>query len=286
MAAYRRADLSVDEAAQLLRVQPETIRRRVRSKELRAGPAGGVRLTPQDDWVRVEDASALLGVAPATVRASIARGRLTGRREEHGRWRVQLLSVLEDRRCEVDARRVFGDVEHDASAGHDASARSRSDGGPEGVAGGRGATRRGRSSRDVFVRLYDDEPELLERAAARHGSNRAAVVEGLRAIDDDAASSVDVAELRAAYEIQGEQLERVRTAHRNLSAHARRRMVDEVHCHHCERLVSIEELDEHELEDGTMELFHKKHGHRPAGKLGRPSTVVARRAPLADERDA
>ena len=263
MARYSRADLTVNEAAQLLRVQPETIRRRLRSKELRQGPAG-VRLSPQDDWLRVEDASALLGVAPATVRSSIKRGRLVGRREDHGRWRVQLSSVLEDRRVDADARAAFGDVERDTS---------------EEPAPLRGATRRGRSSRDVFVRLYDDEPELLERAAAKHGTNRAAVVEGLRAIDDDAASSVDVAELRAAHELQGQQLERVRTAHRNLSAHARRRLVDEVHCHHCEKLVPIGELGEHPLADGSVELFHKKHGHRQTTKL-RAGTVIARRAPI------
>jgi excisionase family DNA binding protein len=263
MAGYRRVDLSVDEAAQLLRVQPETVRRRLRSKELRAGPDGGVRLAPGDDWLRVEDAAALLGVAPATVRSNVKRGRLTGKRVEGGRWRVRLASVLEDPRCDVDARQLFGgDVERDGSEEVAPSSRSR----------------RARPSRDVFLRLYDDESELLERAVDRHGSLRVAVVEGLRAIDDDTAS-IDVAELRASHDLAHEQLERVRTAHRNLSAHAQRRLVDEVYCHHCERLVPVEELGQHQLEDGRVELYHRKHGHRAGSKL-RPSTVIARRAPI------
>ena len=265
MARYSRLDLSVDEAAQLLHVQPETVRRRLRAKELRPGPGGGVRLSPGDDWLRVEDAAALLSVAPATVRSNIKRGRLVGRREEKGRWRVQLSSVLADRRCDGDARARFagGDVD-ELDAIDVASTRPR---------------RTGRPSRDVFVRLYDDEPELLERAVDRHGTQRQAVLEGLRALEVDHPSSADVAELRAEHELQAEQLERVRSAHRNLSAHARDRLVDEVYCHHCEQMIPRAELGEHELEDGTVELYHRKHGHRRGGKL-RGSTVIARRGPL------
>jgi excisionase family DNA binding protein len=246
--------LTVDEAAQLLHVQPETIRRRIRTKELRGGPDGGVRLVPLDDWLRVEDAAALLSVAPATVRANIKRGRLVGRREGHGRWRVRLASVLEDRRVDARAAGLFG--AEPAGDVDDAPRPSR---------------RRGRASREVFVRLYDEEPELLERCVDRHGSIRVAVVEGLRAIDDDQID-VDVAELRAAHDLRGEQLERVRTAHRNLSAHAASRLVDEVYCPRCEAMIPIGELEEHQLEDGTTALHCGRHRYR--------KPRVATRAPV------
>lgn len=266
MPGIRPVELSVEDAAVLLHVQPATVRRRIARKELRtARRVGGgemVRFAPADDWIRVEDASAILGVAPATVRANVRDGRLTGRREKSGRWRVSLRSVLEDRRCDRDALALFGGdpVEEPPAA--------------------RPPRLPHQLHRAVYVRLRDEEVEVLERGRDRHGSIQAAVVAGLRAIDDDQAGDVDVAALRVDRDTYEQQLGRVRAAHRNLSARARERMVDELWCPVCEAFVPIEETGQAELEDGTVEVFHEKHGHR-SGSRFRSNTVIARRARIS-----
>jgi hypothetical protein len=270
MAELRTVELSVEDAARLLHVQPQTIRRRVRAGELQTaetiGPApASVRLVPGEDWIRVEDASALLRVAPATIRSNITRGRLTGRREKNGRWRVLLRAVLEDPRCDPTAIEAFGGEaagQDDKTPGHNAQ-----------------VGRTHSLHRSVFVRLDPEESELLERCRDRHGTIRAAVVFGLEAIDRDDLD-VDVAEVHSERELYREQLERVRGAHRGLQERAEGRLVDELYCPVCETFVPIEETDRLEVADGTEEIYHRKHGHRSGSKI-RSNTVIARRAKLS-----
>lgn len=266
MPAYLTLEIPIDEAARLLGVQAQTIRRRLRSGELRRADTIGagdalVRLGP-GDVIRAEDAAALLGVATPTVRAAIERGRLAGRRDDAGRWRVELRSVLDDRRCDPAALALF-------TTGEPLLEREET-GPPERAPQ--------RLRRDVFARLDEDEAALLERARDRHGTIRAALVAGLLAIDDDDFELAG-AELRAELELALEQLARARAAHRNLSERARLALVDEVYCPQCEALVPLAELGYHRLADGTVELYHRPHGHREASRL-RPGTVLARRAPL------
>lgn len=269
MANLRPVELSVSDCARLLHVQPQTVQRRLRAGELRQAETIGsgpvlVRLAPAEDWIRVEDASALLGVSPATVRANVTRGRLQGRREAHGRWRVLLRSVLEDRRCEPSALEAFGEKPESSTA--------------EIHTGGR---RPHSLHRSVFLRLSPEETELLERARDRHGTIRAAVVVGLEATDRDDIE-VGQAELLAERDLYRGQLERVRSAHRGLQARTEGRTVDELYCPVCEAFIPIEETDHVEREDGAQEIFHRKHGHRSGGRI-RMNTVIARRAKLAVE---
>lgn len=264
MAKLRRVQLTDQETAQLLRLTPATIRRRRAAGELvtvhRVGGAGElVQLSPLDDWIRVEDAGALLGVSPTTVRGSIRTGRLVGRRGDHGRWRVQLASVLMDPRCDPDAYGLFtGEAPPEPPAP---------------------APRRPqRLRRALYVHLDEEEAELLERGRDRHGNYREAVVAGLRAIDvDDAPRPDELAELRAETEVRGQEVERVRALNEALRDRAATHHVDELYCPVCNRLVPIGEVDRLTLEDGTVELFHQEHGHRQGNRL-RSSTVLARRA--------
>lgn len=269
MPELRPLELSQEDAARLLRVQPQTITRRLRSGELERaetigpGPAM-VRLVPSETWIRVEDASALLGVSPATIRSNITRGRLDGRREKGGRWRVLLRSVLEDRRCDPAAVALF--------TGEAAPA-------PDPQPPGRSHARSPRLfHRQVNVRLSEQEQELLERCQDRYGTIRAAIVAGLQSIDRDDLD-LDVQEIHAERELFRDQLARVRDAHRGLRARAEGRMVDELYCHVCERMVPVEETGQHEREDGTVEIFHERHGHRSEARF-RSNTVIARRAKL------
>jgi hypothetical protein len=275
MPELRPVELSIEDAAHLLHVQPQTVRRRVRAKELRSaetigpGPAA-VRLSPAEDWIRVEDASALLGVSPATVRSNISRGRLAGRREKNGRWRVLLRSVLEDRRCDPAALEAFGG--------------ERPMGEPWDTLRQVQIHDRGRPRplhRQLNIRLNEEQAELLERCRDRHGTITAAIVVGLQAIDRDDVD-VDRAEVLVERDLYRGQLERVRSAHRGLQARAEGRMVDELYCHRCEAMVPIEETDRIELEDGSQEIFHRKHGHRSGSRI-RSNTVIARRAKLTLE---
>src|SRR5882672_3062877 len=111
MPRFHHLEVGIDEAARMLRVQPSTVRRRLRNGELRRGSATGVgdavALSPES-WVWVEDAAAILSVTPATVRAAIGRGELAGTRTSSGRWRVRLESVLADRRADRDVVVRFG----------------------------------------------------------------------------------------------------------------------------------------------------------------------------------
>jgi hypothetical protein len=266
MPETRSISLTVDEAARLLHVQPQTIRRRLRSGELeqaeRIGEGGpAVRLVPAETWIRVEDASALLGVSPATVRSNISRGRLDGRREANGRWRVLLRSVLEDSRCKPEAIEILSGEQREELEINSNSRRPHS------------------LRRAVYLRLSPEEADLLERGRDRHGTQRAAVVRGLLAIDRDDLEPDDGQELRAERDLFEEQLGRVRSAHRGLQERASSRMVDELYCHVCEGFVSIEDTEQLEREDGKVEIFHRKHGHRSGGRF-RSDTVIARRAPI------
>lgn len=261
----RSVDLSIEEAAELFHVTAATIRRRVRDGELRTveqvgpGPARA-RLSPAETWVRVEDASALLGVAPATVRSNVTRGRLAGRREKGGRWRIQLRSVLEDPRCEPGVLELFGGAAPAKSESSTTQIHTR----PHSL------------HKTVFVRLSPEEAEVLERGRDRHGTQRAAVVAGLHAIDVDELD-VDAGELRAERDLFEEQVQRLRTAHRGLRDRAEGHLVDELYCHVCERWVAVDDCAAVELEDGRLEIFHEKHGHRSGARF-RMNTGLARRA--------
>ena len=266
MAEIRPVEIPIAAAAELLHVQPATIQRRLRERELERAETIGpgpalVRLVPAETYLRVEDASALLGVAPATVRSNITRGRLTGRREKSGRWRVLLRSVLEDSRCDPAALEVFtGERPASDEAGR-----------PERASRPSPALHRG-----VFVRLSPEESELLERCVDRHGTQRAALVYGLQAIDREDVD-VDQDELRAEHGLYREQASRAQAAHRALRERAEGRLVDELYCHVCEEWVPVEDCAAVAIdEDGTLEVFHEKHGHRSGARF-RSNTGLARR---------
>lgn len=264
MPQFQTVDLTVEQAADLLGVSVGTVRRRLAARELRSVRTHDdgrtlVRVAPYEDWVPVDAAAGLLGQATSTVRAAAQRGELAGRRDEDGRWRVKLLSVLEDPRCDPRALALFTGGEPGPPAER-----------PERI---RPAAR---VTKDVFFRIDVDELELLERAKQRHGTYAAAIVHALRAAgQDDTLTGDELAELRLAVETNRSALERARAAHRNLSERAKGRLVDELYCPACERVVAIEEFDVLEI-DGTGELFHRPHGHRHGSKL-RGSTVAARR---------
>lgn len=246
-------------------MQPATVQRRLRGGELeRAEGVGGrpvlVLLDPAGMWLRVEDAAALLSVTPATVRSNIVRGRLDGRREEHGRWRVLLRSVLEDRRCDPQAVALFtGEAVPPSPAP---------------------AARSSRLHRSVFVRLSPEEEELLERCRDRHGTIRAAIVVGLRAVDSDELDGDDLAELRQEHAFYRERAEQLQAAHDGLRARAEGRLVDELYCQVCEQWVPVEQCAAVELEDGHLEVFHEMHGHRSGARF-RSNTGLARRRPIS-----
>lgn len=268
--AWQIRDLTVDETAAFLGVSGSTVRSRLRTKELRSvkDERGGrlVRFAPLEDTLRLPDAAGILGVATSTARAACARGELAGRRVD-GRWRVRLVSVLEDPRADPAVVELFG-----------GSPTPRPPVEPP---------RRPASSvyRSVQVRLPVEEAERLERLQARHGGGHGSltlvVCEGLRALDEaaDAPSEGDLAELRSELEVRGEQLERARTAHRGLHERTQGRLVDEVYCPVCEELVAIEEFRVVEVEDGSTELVHAGHPHRRRSRL-RPGSVAARRKPV------
>lgn len=266
MAELRQIEIPVAEVARLLHVQPQTVQRRLRSKELAAAPTIGqgpalVRLTPAETWIRVEDASAVLGVSPTTIRSNITRGRLTGRREENGRWRVLLRSVLEDPRCDPAAVEAFGGEPAPSTTEIHTEPRPHS------------------LHRQLNLRLSEEELELLDRGRDRFGTIRAAVVAGLEAIDRDDLD-VDHAELRTERDVYREQAERLRVAHAGLRDRADGHLVEELHCHVCEQWVPVDDCEAVELPEGGYEIFHGKHGH-VSGKRFRSNTGLARRGELS-----
>jgi hypothetical protein len=268
MAGLARLDVSVEEAASLLHVQPSTVRRRLRAGELLGRRDRGsqtVELDPATTWIRVEDAAAILGVTPATVRALIVRGALAGRREREGRWRVRLASVLEDRRAHPDTVNRFGG---------EPAERPAAPVGPR-LAGP------GRLRRDVFIRLSAEDAELLERGRDRHGTITAAVAAGLRAIDtDDTYSPGEVAELRVDRDLHRDRADAVTRRVRVLHELVMRGVVEELYCPTCDKLVPVTEAEVAEVDGGDqVELYHAPHGHRRAGAL-RASSVVGRRRRL------
>ena len=237
------------------------MRRRLRSRELHAAETIGagdalVRLRA-DDWLRAEDAAAMLSVSTSTVRAGIHRGALNGkRRDKGGRWLVELRSVLEDPRCDPAAVALF-------TTGAEV----------EEVRPDPPAPAEHRLSRPVFIRVYEDELELLDRGRDRHGSHRAAVVAGLRAIDHD--EDRDPAEVAVERELFLERATRAEAEHAALEQRTSGRLVDEVYCPGCERLVPIDEL---ELNDAGSEYVELMHPHRKP----RRSAMVARRRAGSD----
>lgn len=248
----------------ILRVQPQTVQRRLRAGELHRPEKASrlVRLDPAQDWLRVEDAASMLGVTPATVRAAIGRGELAGRRERGGRWRVRLESILANRRVDAEIVARFGG-EAPAPAFVDESS----------------APRPQRLRRIVHVQIDEEDIELLERGRDRHGTIRAAVVHGLRVIDEDTlAAPGELAELRAERDLHRETAERAQARAALLTELARKRLVDELYCQHCEKLVPIEEAGFEQQEDGTVLLYHQEHGLRRGGRI-RSSTVMASRRP-------
>lgn len=265
-------DMSIDETAAFLGVTPATVRSRLRSKELRSvqsaqGPQL-VRFAPLEDTIRLPDAAGILGIATSTVRAACARGELAGQRV-NGRWRVRLVSVLEDPRADPAVVELFG-----------GSPTPRPPVEPP---------RRPPATayRQVQLRLPLEDAERLERLqAARgggHGSLTLVILDALRALDEspDAPSSGELAELRSELAARGEQLERARAAHRGLHERAQGRLVDELYCPVCERLVAVEEFEPVGVA-GDVELVHQGHPHRHRSRL-RPGTVAARRQRLGEE---
>jgi hypothetical protein len=259
MAGFTTVELSIDQAAEMLRVQPETIRRRLRSRELVVSTTQGrelVAFEPGRTWLRVEDAGALLGLTSSSVRSAIRRGKLAGKREEGGRYRVMLRSVLEDRRCDPKVVELFGgdpppepDVPELPKPAH-------------------------RMRRDVHVLLDQEELELLEHARELHGSIRAAVVAGLRAVDLEGPAPEEFAELRVAHDIHRDNAERSRAQERTLAKRLRERPVERLACISCEELVSIDEAEFVDLEDGTVAIVHAKHGRGRGGRIRKGSVMA------------
>lgn len=77
--------LSIPEAAEILGVAPETVRRRIRNGEIEAVPWGrthkvsaGVLMQPA--YISTEEAGELLGLSARTVKEAIKAGRLPGKR--------------------------------------------------------------------------------------------------------------------------------------------------------------------------------------------------------------
>lgn len=251
-------ELSLVDTARLLRVQPQTVTRRLRAGELERGPDGAVVLSPATTWLRTEDAGAMLGVSSATVRGAAGRGELAGRRDREGRWLIRLESVLADPRCDPETVAVFTGQR------------------PPAVEEPPPAPAIDRLTRPVYVRLDRDECELLDELAGEHGSQRAAVAAGLRALAAREATPADVAELRVERDLYRDQAEAAQETARALAELARERLVDELYCPACEALVPIEETDRQADEHGAVILYHRPHGLRSGGVL-RGSSVVARR---------
>jgi hypothetical protein len=265
VAGFAVLEVTVEEAASLVHVQPATIRRRLRAGELRVGRRGdGVVLDPAETWLRVEDAGTMLGVTSATVRAAIGRGELAGRRERGGRWRVRLESVLADRRCDPDVVARFGGEP------------------PAPAPRGDREVPPARLRRDLFLRLDAEDVELLERARDRHGTYREAVSFALRVADEEATSPAEVAELRADRDLFRDETAAARERARELAALARTRVVDELYCPACEGMVPIEEAEYAEVDDGRVAIYHGQHGYRRGGRL-RASSVMAHRRSIEDE---
>lgn len=266
MAEFAARDVSIDEAAGFLGVSGSTIRARLRSGELRRARdvAGGVhvRFVPLEDWLRLPDAAGLLGVSTSTLRAACAHGEIVCRRVE-GRWQVRLISVLEDARCDPRAVALFSGApppprEEPAPARREPPA----------------------LRRRVHLALPVEDAERLERLRDEHGSVTLVVCEGLRVLEEQPASPGEVEELYAEHRATRERLARVEGEHQALVERSRDRLVDEVYCPSCERLVPIEEFGDVVLEDDTVELVHEPHRHRQANRL-RGGTVAARRRPQA-----
>jgi hypothetical protein len=268
MPEIRSIEIPVAEVAALLHVQPQTVQRRLRAGELdRATTVDGrtmVRLVPGEDWLRVEDASALLRVSPATIRSNVSRGRLSGQRGRNERWRVLLRSVLEDPRCDPAAVEVFGGEPAPVPSEFETNSRR-----PHSL------------HRQLNVRLTEEEAELLERCRERHGTIRQAVVRGLEASDREEPTDGEHAELVAERDLYQEQTERLRSAHRGLAT----RVHDELYCQECDQWVPEAEWDEKETAGGHVEVFHKKHGHR-SGTRFRSTTGLARRTRITRETPA
>jgi len=255
---------SVDETAALLHVRPSTVESRIRSGELhtRVGVGGRDRqvvLEPDRDWLRAEDAGAILGISSGTVRARITRGELVGRRDTKKRWRVLLESVLAAPGCPDEVAAMFGREapERPAAASPPIS---------------RPPTLR----RQLNVHLTEEEAETLEVARDRHGSYRAAVVAGLHLCLEGAPTPEDYAELRAERDLHEEAIEGARREIRELresSAQA----VDELFCPRCGAFVPPAEWRLVEVDDGhTIEISHSAHSHTKGGAF-RESSVMARR---------
>lgn len=271
MAGFRVTKLSVDSAGKLLQIAPTTVRRRVRVKELRKEERPGreflVVFDPARDTLRAEDAAAILGVSPATVRAAITSGELVGVKDKKGRWRVRLESVLADPRAHPEVVALFTgeqllELEQEPPP----------------------PARVGRLRRDVFLRIDEGaETELLERAIAQHGTLRAAVVAGLAALAEETMGELEAAELLADRDVHRDRAERAEARARGLAELVRERTVEELYCPHCDRLVPIAECD-YELDGEQIELYHRKHGHHRGSRL-RASTIVARRRVRLDDEE-
>ena len=267
-------EVPIDEAALLLRVQPQTIRRRLSAGDLVNKRDGRklnrdvVELDPTMTRLRVEDAGAMLGVTAATVRAMISRGELAGVRERGGRWKISLGSVLAHPRCDPELVARFG--------GEPGSIEPVS----EPLTGPAPAHR---LRRTVRAELDVDELELLERAVDRHGTVRAAIVAGLLATADEDATPGETAELRVERDLYRDEAERASERAQTIAELARRHHVDELHCPRCERLVPIAEVGYVVDDEGHVALYHEPHGYRERGRV-RSSTVMARRheAPAED----
>lgn len=257
--------LSVEETAALLHVRSSTVRSRLRAGELRRVPGEGpvrVLLEP-GDYIRSEDAAAILGISPTTVRSAIGRGELAGRRTRKGRWQVRLESVLADPRA-ADTAASFSEAPRL----------------PDEQTALIEETPRRPGRHDLFVRLDEHELDLLELAQARYGTKRAAVATALACLVEHDAEPGEVAELRVERDVYRDRVAELERDLQLLAGISRRQVVDELYCPTCEAMVPIDGWGyARDEQTGTIEIYHRKHGHHRRTRLRNGSVMATRQPP-------
>jgi hypothetical protein len=256
----RAIDVDVDEAAVLLSVRPSTVRGRLRSGELQGTEKGGrqlVHLDPQTTWVRVGDASAMLGISTTTVSHYVREDELVGKRLRSGRWVVKLGSVLLHPKAspEVVARFTGEELEKPLEVP---------------------PRPKPKYTRDLMVRVDAELDELLERGREMFGTYTSLVEAGVRAVVIDGMSPAELEGVHTEREIFRERSEQAEAKLREAGELLEARAVDVLYCPRCEKLVAIDQWGYEELEDGSVAIFHAEHGYSEGGRV-RSGTVMARR---------
>jgi hypothetical protein len=253
-------DVPIDEAAALLFVRPSTIRGRLQSGELQGTEQGGrrlVHLDPQTTWIRVADASGLLGISTSTVNQYVHRDELVGKRLRSGRWAVKLGSVLLHPKVNKEVLAHFTGEEPPAPFEPP-------------------PRRRAQPRRALYLQLPVELDEVLERGREQYGTYNALVEAAVQALVVEGMNPTELHDLHAEREIFRERSEAVEAKLREASEQLEARAVDALYCPRCEKLVALDEWGYQEHEDGSVSIFHAEHEYSAGGRL-RAGTVMARR---------